>query len=260
MRVSHERGNHILSCPTKSDGCKIDVRMECRSAVLSSSFCLPVCLWSLLTIIKPPISQYFYMESMSVLRQALDILPFRVSVDEIAVKQAVIDHLAKEVCIAVKLKVPQSKFDVSEEVMKTCLATALVNTQQQVIANPPTFVSIQRKYTKRASTPALSNASSLSTGLPNGAGGRAGSPEVSSSNLSVPASDLSQGSLGVADFMDLSVLRRAKKWRLDKLSKAELAGLISHHMKQDAPQSATKGNLVKSLIDFAASDTEYEIL
>ena len=38
--------------------------------------------------------------------------------------------------------------------------------------------------------------------------------------------------------MDLSVLRRAKKWRLDKLSKAELAGLISHHMKQDALSDA----------------------
>ena len=136
-------------------------------------------------------------------------------------------------------------FDASDEVMQTCLATALVNTQQQVIANPPTFVSIQRKYTKRASTPALSNASSLSTGLPNGAGGRAASPEVSSSSLSDPASTLSQGSLGVADFMDLGVLRRAKKWRFDKLSKAELAGLINHHMKQDAPQSATKGYLVK---------------
>ncbi|DBA73823.1 TPA: hypothetical protein ACH3X2_009611 [Trebouxia sp. C0005] len=200
------------------------------------------------------------MDNMSVLHQALDILPFRVSVDEIAVKQAVIDHLAKQTCIAVKLKAPQSKFDVSDEVMKTCLATALVNTQQQVIANPPTFVSIQRKYTKRASTPALSNASSLSTGLPNVAGGRAATPEVSSSNMSVPTTTVSQGSLGVADFMDLGVLRRAKRWRFDKLSKAELAGLINHHMKQDAPQSATKGYLVKALMDFAASNTEHEIV
>jgi len=230
--------------------------MECSSALPSSSFLSAYVLQESLI---NRLSQYSCMENMSVLRQALDILPFRVSVDEIAVKQAVIDHLAKEVCIAVRLKVPQSKFDVSEEVMKTCLATALVNTQQQVIANPPTFVSIQRKYTKRASTPALSNASSLSTGLPNGAGGRAASPEVSSSNLSVPASTLSQGSLGVADFMDLGVLR-TKKWRFDKLSKAELAGLINHHMKQDAPQSATKGHLVKTLMDFAASDTEYEIV
>jgi len=230
--------------------------MECSSALPSSSFLSAYVLQE--SLINRP-SQYSCMDNMSVLRQALDILPFRVSVDEIAVKQAVIDHLAKEVCIAVRLKVPQSKFDVSEEVMKTCLATALVNTQQQVIANPPTFVSIQRKYTKRASTPALSNASSLSTGLPNGAGGRAASPEVSSSNLSVPASTLSQGSLGVADFMDLGVLR-TKEWRFDKLSKAELAGLINHHMKQDAPQSATKGHLVKTLMDFAASDTEYEIV
>jgi len=46
----------------------------------------------------------------------------------------------------------------------------------------------------------------------------------------------------------------------DKLSKAELAGLINHHMKQDAPQSATKGYLVKALMDFAAGNTEYEIV
>ena len=51
-----------------------------------------------------------------------------------------------------------------------------------------------------------------------------------------------------------------RKWRFDKLSKAELAGLINNHMKQDAPQSATKGHLVKTLMDFAASDTEYEIV
>ncbi len=55
-----------------------------------------------------------------------------------------------------------------------------------------------------------------------------------------------------------AMLRRAKKWRFDKLSKAELAGLINHHMKQDAPQSATKGYLVKTLMDFASSDTKYE--
>ena len=115
-----------------------------------------------------------------------------------------IDHLTNQVCIAVSLKVPQYKFDVSDEVMKTCLTTALVNTQQQVIGNTPTFLSIQQywKYTKCASICALSNASSLLTGLPNGAGGRAASPKVSSSNLSDPASTLSQGSLGVADFMD----------------------------------------------------------
>lgn len=239
--------------------CKIDDKMNCSSALPSLNF-LSAYVFQASLINKPSNRQYSCMDNMSVLRQALDILPFRVSVDEIAVKQAVIDHLAKEVCVAVRVKVPQSKFDVSDEVMQTCLATALVNTQQQVIANPPTFVSIQRKYTKRASTPALSNASSLSTRLPSGAGGRAESPEVSSSSLSDPASTLSQGSLGVADFMDLGVLRRAKKWRFDKLSKAELAGLINHHMKQDAPQSATKGYLVKTLMDFAASDTKYEIL
>ena len=233
--------------------CKIDDKMSCSSALPSLTFLFAYVFQA--SLIKRPSNRRFScMENMSVLRQALDILPFRVSVDEVAVKQAVIDHLAKELCAAVRLQVPQAKFDV------TCLATTLVNTQQQVIANPPTFVSIQRKYTKRASTPALSNASSLSTGLPNGAGGRAASPEVSSSNLSDPASTLSTGSLGVADFMDLGVLKRAKKWRIDKLSKAELAGLISHHMKQDAPQSATKGHLVKTLMEFAASDAKYEIV
>ena len=181
-----------------------------------------------------------------------------------------IDHLAKEVCIAVKLKSPQSKFDVSDEVTKTCLATALVEFIEkvkangnkdvtlymypgeghgfQVIGNPPTFVSIQWKYTKRASTPAVSNASNLSTGLPNGAGGSFASPEVSSGNLSVASSTLSHSRLAIADFMDLGVLRRAKKRRFNKLSKAELAGLINHHMKRDAPQSATKGFLVKTLM------------
>ena len=239
--------------------CKIDDKMNCNSALPSLNF-LFADVFQAALINRPSDRQSSSMDNMSVLRKALDILPFRVSVDEVAVKQAVIDHLAKEVCVAVRLQVPQSNFDVSDEVMQTCLATALVNTQQQVIANPPTFVSIQRKYTKRASTPALSKASSLSTGLPNGAGGRAASPEVSSSNLSDPASALSTGSLGVADFMDLDVLKRAKKWRLDKLSKAELAGLIDHHMKQDAPQSATKGHLVKTLMEFAANDAEYEIV
>lgn len=239
--------------------CKIDHKINRTSALPSLNFLFAYVFQASL-FNKPITCQFSSMDNMSVLRQALDILPFRVSVDEVAVKQAVIDHLAKEVCVAVRLQVPQSKFDVSDEVMQTCLATALVNTQQQVIANPPTFVSIQRKYTKRASTPALSNASSLLTGLPNGAGGRAASPEVSSSNLSDPASTLSTGSLGVADFMDLGVLRRAKKWRIDKLSKAELAGLINHHMKQDAPQSATKGHLVKTLMEFAASDAKYEIV
>ncbi|DBA86715.1 TPA: hypothetical protein ACH3X1_005163 [Trebouxia sp. C0004] len=203
--------------------CKIDDKMNCSSALPSLKF-LSAYVFQASLINRPSNRQISCMDNMSVLRQALDILLFRVSVDEVAVKQAVIDHLAKEVCVAVRLQVPQAKFDVSDEVMQTYLATALANTQQQVIANPPTFVSIQRKYTKRASTPALSNASSLSTGLPNGAGGRAASPEVSSSNLSDPASTLSTGSLGVADFMDLGVLREPRNGALTSFQKQSWLG------------------------------------
>ena len=80
--------------------------------------------------------------------------------------------------------------------MKQALATGLIITQQKVIANPPTFEKIPKKYQRRASTPALSNTSSL-TNIVSGVAGRAGSPEVSSSNQSGGSASGSAGSLAV---------------------------------------------------------------
>lgn len=51
--------------------------------------------------------------------------------------------------------------------------------------------------------------------------GRAGSPEVSSSNLSGPATSSSAGSLGVQDFMNPEILKTAKLWRFQKLSREQ---------------------------------------
>jgi len=96
--------------------------------------------------------------------------------------------------------------------------------------------------------------------LSSGAGRRSQTPEVSSSNLSEPASFLSQGSIGLADCMSLDVLRGAKKWRLDRLSKAEVAGLITHHMKISPPEPSSKAQLVSMLLEFAASDAECEVV
>jgi len=73
---------------------------------------------------------------------------------------------------------PTTSFDIAEDSMKQALATGLIITQKKVIANPPTFVKITKKYQRRASTPALSSNSSLSNSVI-GAPGRAGSPEVS---------------------------------------------------------------------------------
>ena len=61
--------------------------------------------------------------------------------------------------------------------MKQALASGLIITQQKVISNPPTFVMISMNYERRASTPALSNNSSLTNSV-SGVAGRAGSPEV----------------------------------------------------------------------------------
>ena len=58
------------------------------------------------------------------------------------------------------------------------------------------------------------------------------------------------GSLGVADFMDPEVLKTAKVWRFQKLSKAELVGLLEHHTQLPAP--ATKSHVIKLLMDHAA--------
>ncbi|DBA67956.1 TPA: hypothetical protein ACH3X2_013996 [Trebouxia sp. C0005] len=49
--------------------------------------------------------------------------------------------------------------------------------------------------------------------------GRAGSPEVSSSNQSGGSASGSAGSLGVQDFMNPDILKTAKLWRFQKLSR-----------------------------------------
>ncbi|KAL0047904.1 hypothetical protein WJX82_002910 [Trebouxia sp. C0006] len=49
--------------------------------------------------------------------------------------------------------------------------------------------------------------------------GRAGSPEVSSSNQSGASASGSAGSLGVQDFMNPDILKTAKLWRFQKLSR-----------------------------------------
>ena len=189
------------------------------------------------------------MENMSALEQALDILPITVTVDDKAVKEAVIIQLAQEVCLYLHQHFPRS-IDVTEDCMKQALASGLISTQQKVIANPPTFVKITKKYQRRASTPALSNNSSL-TKSASGAAGRAGSPEVSSSNLSGPATSSSAGSLGVQDFMNPEILKTAKLWRFQKLSRGELVGLVQHYTGVTPSVTATKGQLIQSLMDVA---------
>ena len=193
------------------------------------------------------------MNNMLALDEALDILPFTVSVDDRAVKEAVIDQVAKELCSSLRQQASSSSFDVTNEAMKQALAGALIVTQQRVIANPPTFVKIAKKYQRRASTPTLSNVSSMSNG---GAGrpSRAESPEISSSNISAgPGPSMSAGSLGVADFMNPAVLTTAKLWRFQKLSKAELGGLVEHYTQVTPSNTSTKGQLIKSLMEYAAN-------
>lgn len=202
------------------------------------------------------------MSNMSALDQALDMLPLSVTVDDKAVKEAVIDEVAKQLCVSLRLS--SSTFSVNDESMKQALASALIVTQQKVIANPPTFVKIQKKYQRRANTPAMSNvgnASSMSSDpstvphVLNGAG-QSGSPEVSSSNILGPQSTMSGGSIGVADFMDPEVLKTAKLWRFQKLSKAELAGLLEHYTQATPSSSATKAQLIKTLMDYVAGDMQ----
>ena len=150
------------------------------------------------------------VNNMSHLDQALDIIPLSVTVDDRAVKEAVIDQVAKELCMI--LRVSSSSFTVSEKNVKQALASALIVTQQKVIANPPTFVKIAKKYQRRSTTPALSNASSMShdpSEIVNGDNvgtRRAGSPEISSTNVSGPGSSLSAGSLGIASLLRSSGL------------------------------------------------------
>ena len=85
---------------------------------------------------------------------------------------------------------------------------------------------------------------------------RAASPEVSSSAMLGPGSSMSAGSLGLADFMDPQVLKTAKMWRFQKLSKAELGGLVEHFTKSLPSSGATKGQLIKTLMDHAASELQ----
>ncbi len=186
------------------------------------------------------------MDNMSVLEQALNLLPLTVSVDDKAVKEAVISHLAQEVCLHLRQHFPTSSFDIAEDSMKQALATGLITTQQKVIANPPTFV----KYQRRASTPALSNTSSLTNSV-SGIAGRAGSPEVSSSNQSGASASGSAGTLGVQDFMNPEILKTAKLWRFQKLSRGELVGLVQHYTQVTPSVTATKAQLIKSLMDAA---------
>ena len=173
-----------------------------------------------------------------------------VSVDGKAVKEAVLSHLAKEVCLHLRQHHSTSSFDIAEDSMKEALATGLIITQQKVIANPPTFVKITKKYQRRASTPAISNTSSLPSSV-SGAAGRAASPEASSSNFSGAGTSTSASSLGVQDFMNPEVLKTAKQWRFQKLSKGELVGLVQHYNSVTPPETATKGQLIKSLMDAA---------
>ena len=214
-----------------------------QSAFISSVH-LPLCIIDVLT------PCYSTMENMSALEQALDILPITVTIDDKAVKEAVIVQLAEKVCLHLCQQFPTTSFDIAEDSMKQALATGLIITQQKVIANPPTFVKITKKYQRRASTPALSNNSNL-TNSAHGASGRAGSPEASSSNLSGPAASSSAGSLGVQDFMTPEILKTAKLWRFQKLSRGELVDLVQHYTQVTPSATATKGQLIKSLMDAA---------
>ena len=170
-----------------------------------------------------------------------------VTVDDKAVKEAVIIQLAQEVCIYLHQHLPKSSFDVAEDCMKQALATGLIITQQKVIANPPTFVKITKKYQRRAGTPALSSKSSLT----NSVAGRAGSPEVSSSNKSDTSASGSAGSLGVQDFMNPDIMKTAKLWRFQKLSRGELVGLVQHYTQVTPSVTATQAQLIKSLMGVA---------
>ena len=70
-------------------------------------------------------------------------------------------------------------------------------------------------------------------------------------NLSDPAASSSAGSLGVQDFMNPSILKTAKLWRFQKLSKGELVGLVQHYTDATPSDTATKGQLIKSMMDAA---------
>ncbi len=98
--------------------------------------------------------------------------------------------------------------------------------------------------------------------MPNGGSSAAGtqsgaeSPKISSSNVSAPDSAMSAGSIGVADCMNPEVLKTTKLWRFQKLSKAELTGLVEHYTQVSPATSATKGQMIKILMDHAASNAQ----
>ncbi len=72
--------------------------------------------------------------------------------------------------------------------------------------------------------------------------------EASSSNLSGPAASSSAGSLGVQDFMNPDILKTAKLWRFQKLSRGELVGLVQHYTQVTPSVTATKGQISKMLL------------
>jgi hypothetical protein len=198
------------------------------------------------------------MNISSALEEALDILPFTVTVNTRAVKEAVINQVAQELCTTLRQR--DSSFNVTGDAMKQALASALIETQRKVVSNPPAFVSISKKYQRRSG--ALGKTNSMSNGsVSDGTAGagtpsRAASPEVSSSVMLGPGSSTSAGSLGLADFMDPQVLKTAKMWRFQKLSKAELGGLVEPFTKALPSSGATKGQLIKTLMDHAASELQ----
>ena len=62
---------------------------------------------------------------------------------------------------------------------------------------------------------------------------------------------LAQLAAGVQDFMNPDILKTAKLWRFQKLSRGELVGLVQHYTQVTPPVTATKAQLIKSLMDVA---------
>jgi len=51
--------------------------------------------------------------------------------------------------------------------------------------------------------------------------------------------------------MNPNILKTAKLWRFQKLSKGELAGLVQHYTAVTPSDTATKGQFIESLMDAA---------
>ncbi len=199
------------------------------------------------------------MNNMSALEEALDILPLTITVNERAVKEAVITQLVQELCLGLRQTVPSSAFSVSEDIMKQALALALIVTQQKVISNPPSFVKIAKKYQRRSITPAiLAIRAACPTVVPVLQAHRA---EVKAQTSAAAMCRLQGLSCQLAAFLlqtscNPEVLKTAKLWRFQKLSKAELIGLVEHYTKVSPATSATNGQLIKALMDYAASGAQ----